>query len=131
MSSRVAACSCGQLRVTCEGEPVRVSICHCDACQKRTGSAFGAQARWAESAVRIEGNERQWTRIAESGNLVTFRFCAVCGATVYWTLAVLPNFVAVALGAFADATFPAPLVSVYDVHRHPWVKLPDDIEHID
>ncbi|MFN2470768.1 MAG: aldehyde-activating protein, partial [Gaiellaceae bacterium] len=38
MSNRHAACSCGQLRLTVEGEPVRVSICHCLACQRRTGS---------------------------------------------------------------------------------------------
>ncbi|HEX9905358.1 MAG TPA: aldehyde-activating protein, partial [Propylenella sp.] len=36
MSTRRASCSCGQLSVTCEGEPVRISMCHCLACQRRT-----------------------------------------------------------------------------------------------
>jgi hypothetical protein len=46
VSTRHAACSCEQLRLTVEGEPVRVSIiCHCLACQRRTGSVFGVQAR--------------------------------------------------------------------------------------
>jgi hypothetical protein len=26
---RTASCSCGQLKVTCEGEPIRISMCHC------------------------------------------------------------------------------------------------------
>jgi hypothetical protein len=52
---RHAACSCDQLRVTVEGEPLRISICHCLACQRRTGGAFGVQARWDEAGVRIEG----------------------------------------------------------------------------
>ena len=45
MTTRDASCSCGQLHLTCEGEPVRISVCHCLACQQRTGSAFGVQAR--------------------------------------------------------------------------------------
>src|SRR6185295_9046576 len=34
MMTRRATCSCGQLRVTCTGEPVRLSMCHCLECQK-------------------------------------------------------------------------------------------------
>lgn len=131
MTSRNASCSCGQLRVTCEGEPVRVSVCHCLACQKRTGSVFGMQARWPEDAVRVEGTASQWTRVAESGNSITFRFCAVCGSTVHYTLDALPGFIAVAVGAFADPGFLPPRISVYGDRKHPWVTLPADIEHLD
>jgi len=33
----------------------------------------------------------------------------------------------VAVGAFADPTFPPPQSSVYDSRRHPWVQLPAGI----
>ena len=59
MTTRQASCSCGQLSVTCEGEPVRISICHCNACQKRTGSVFGTQARFPREQVTIEGRSTQ------------------------------------------------------------------------
>jgi hypothetical protein len=36
--------------------------------------------------------------------------------------------VAVAVGAFADPSFPPPQDSVYDCRRHPWVQLPPGIE---
>ena len=52
---RVASCRCGQLTATCRGEPVRVSVCHCLNCQKRSGSAFAAQARWPDDQVTITG----------------------------------------------------------------------------
>ena len=55
MRTRRASCSCGQLTVEVEGDPVRVSICHCLACQRRTGSVFGVQARWPREQARIEG----------------------------------------------------------------------------
>ena len=34
-----------------------------------------------------------------------------------------------AVGAFADPNFPAPRVSVWEEFMHPWVGLPDGIEH--
>jgi len=43
-------------------------------------------------------------------NALTFRFCPVCGSTVYWTGEGFPGYVAVAIGAFADPAFPAPTI---------------------
>jgi hypothetical protein len=120
MSQRVASCSCGQLRLACEGEPVRISICHCLECQKRTGSVFATQARFPRAGVTIAGDSSQWTRRGDSGGSATFHFCPVCGSTVYWELDGLPDFIAVAVGAFADPHFPPPYVSVYEERQHPW-----------
>ena len=126
-----ATCSCGQLEVTVSAEPVRVSVCHCHECQKRTGSAFGAQARFAEGDVSVSGKTTQWTRTAESGNRITFQFCPVCGSTVLYTLEAQPGVVAVALGAFAGQTLPAPAYTVYEARQHPWVEVKGEIERYD
>lgn len=122
MTTRQASCSCGELHITCEGEPVRISICHCLSCQRRTGSVFGAQARFhRDQLTEIHGRAVQFTRSADSGNSVTFNFCPVCGSTVYWQLSGFPDLVAVAIGAFADPGFPEPRHSVYEERRHSWV----------
>lgn len=120
MTSRTASCSCGQLRLTCAGEPVRVSICHCLECQKRTGSVFAVQARFPRERVTIAGRASEWSRRGDSGGSATFRFCPVCGATVYWEADGIPGFVTVAVGAFADPGFPPPHVEVYEGRQHPW-----------
>jgi hypothetical protein len=127
MTSRTASCSCGQLRITCEGEPVRISICHCLECQKRTGSVFAAQARFPRECVTIEGRATRWTRFGDSGGAATFGFCPVCGSTVYWEPAEAPELVYVAVGAFADPQFPPPRVSVYEERRHPWALAVDEL----
>lgn len=131
MSSRQAECSCGQLKVTCEGEPVRVSVCHCLACQRRTGAPLAQQARWASENVKIEGQATTFVRVGDSGGKATFRFCATCGATVYFEVDRMPGFIAVPVGAFADASFPAPIISFYEARKHGWVTVPDSIEHVD
>jgi len=103
MRIRHATCACGQLRLACEGEPVRVSVCHCFECQRRTGSAFGVQARFRrERVTRIEGRAAQFSRVAESDKRIDFHFCPTCGSTVYWEAEAVPELIAVAVGAFAD-----------------------------
>ena len=61
MTDRQATCSCGNLIVRTRGEPVRVSICHCLACQKRTGSTFGVQARFA---AEVKGQEIEFRKMS-------------------------------------------------------------------
>ena len=91
MVTRSAACSCGQLSLVLEGEPVRVSVCHCLACQRRTGSAFGFQARFARDRVRTSGSSREYVRISDQGDSRTFNFCPECGATVYYVAGSAPD----------------------------------------
>lgn len=131
MTSREAQCSCGQLKVVCRGEPVRVSICHCLACQRRSGSAFAQQARWVASDVTITGNATTFVRVGDAGGNITFRFCARCGATVYYEIDKMPGFIAVPVGAFADPSFPAPTFSMYEARKHGWVQVPEAIDHMD
>ena len=129
MTTRTASCPCNQLRVTCEGEPVRVSVCHCLECQKRSGSTYAVQARWPASQVAIEGRSLLFSRTGDEGSSATFHFCPNCGATVYYQNDAQPDQVAVAVGNFADPTFPAPRVSVYEERKHAWVSVPPDAEH--
>lgn len=131
MTTRHASCSCGRLKATANGDPVRISICHCLACQRRTGSVFGGQARFPATEVEIEGRSSSWSRTADSGNTITFHFCPVCGSTVFYRPEREPDLIAIPVGAFADPSFPGPWVSVYESRRHPWVAVPDDIEHFD
>ena len=131
MTNRIATCRCGQLRVECSGEPGRVSVCHCLDCQKRSGSAFSAQARWPEEQVETTGEFNEWSTVGDSGGRGTFRFCPVCGSTVTYVIDAMPGVVAVAIGAFADPKFPAPMISVYEERMHSWVTMPAGIEHID
>jgi hypothetical protein len=130
--TREAACSCGQLRLSAEGEPVRISMCHCLDCQRRTGSAFGMQARFASDHVRVVGRSSEYTRISDEGDEGrTFHFCPECGATVFYTTSDSADLVAVPIGVFADPSFPAPTVSVWESRRHAWIGLPAAMDHHD
>jgi hypothetical protein len=129
MSNRLASCSCGQLTAQVKGEPVRVSICHCLACQRRTGGPFAEQARFPRENVSISGVSTEYVRVGDEGTRARFHFCPTCGSTVYYEPEAFEAFLVIPVGAFADPSFPAPLVSVYESRMHQWVVPPPDAEH--
>ena len=131
MTTRVAECNCGQLKARVTGEPIRISVCHCLACQCRTGSVFAMQARFERSNVSVEGTSKQYVRIADSGNQCIQSFCPECGATVFYRLNTAPEVIAIPVGAFADPQFPPPRFSVYEARKHAWVQMPADAERMD
>jgi hypothetical protein len=131
MRSRTASCSCGQLRIEAQGEPRGVGACHCLACQRRTGSVFAALASFA-GPYKVFGTATEYVRFGDQGAKFKFRFCPVCGTNLFHTEIFQTedgrereeDSVGVAVGAFADASFPPPQVSIYDCRRHSWVQLP-------
>jgi hypothetical protein len=127
MPERRAECACGQLTATCRGEPVRLSVCHCLACKRRTGSAFSFNARFPEADVIIAGRAQEFARIGDEGGHVIYSFCPDCGVTVHYRIAEAPGVIAIPAGAFADLDLPAPRHSVYhDSRRYAWVEIRAD-----
>lgn len=123
MTSRTASCSCGQLRIEVQGEPRGVGVCHCLACQRRTGSVFATLAGYA-APYTVSGSATEYVRTGDHGSRFRFRFCPICGTTLFHTEeGHEQSGVSVAVGAFADPSFPPPEDSVYDCRRHPWVQL--------
>jgi hypothetical protein len=121
---RTATCSCGQLSVVCEGSPLFVSACHCKACQRRTGSVFAVNAGFPTSDFEIRGRSNSCTRASDSGRKVKFQFCPECGSTVYWSVDARAEATVVAVGAFADPAFDAPIRTVWTEKKHDWVRMP-------
>ena len=125
-TTRTAACCCGQLRIEVRGEPRGIGVCHCLECQRRTGSVFAALASF-RGPFKVTGDATEYVRTGDAGAKFRFRFCPVCGSTVFHTEEGVEGSVGVAVGAFGDPSFPAPQVSVYDCRRHPWVRLPGGV----
>lgn len=118
-----ASCHCGQLTATISGEGTGV-MCHCKACQRRTGAPFGMNLYFADEAVSISGKATEYTRKADSGDDLTHGFCPVCGTPFYLRTARHPGGVGISVGAMDGHSSSPPARSVFEEHRHPWVVVP-------
>lgn len=124
-----AQCACGALRLKFREPPQLTALCHCFACQRRTGAPFSANAFYAIDGVEISGPSTEFTRTAGSGRQVRMHFCPTCGSTVYWKAEASPLWIGVAIGAFADPAFTPPTLSVFEHSIHSWVRLGGGMEH--
>jgi hypothetical protein len=138
MTTRTAQCSCGRVKVTVQGEPQRVYICHCDFCQKRSGTT-GTQSAWftSDQVLQVAGDtkiynglELDGVGVAELGLDASFYFCATCGSTVFSTIAEIPGVHALPVGCFVDPDFPPPTEEYWTDLRPDWLaSIPDAVVH--
>jgi len=103
MATREAACHCGQLRLQVAGDPLAVSICHCLACQRRTGSAFGMQAGFNADQVQVVGRFSDFARISDEADRKehVYHFCPDCGSQVFYTEPTERSLFVVSRGSLA------------------------------
>ncbi len=100
-------CVCGAIRFTASGEPLRVTICHCRWCQRRTGTAFGTEVVFAIDQVAITGAPigRYRHHSDLSGRWLDLEFCGRCGANLGFTLEAAPGLRTLPAGSFDDASW--------------------------
>ncbi|UWM82625.1 GFA family protein [Rhizobium sp. SRDI969] len=124
-----AQCACGALKLMLSEPPQLTALCHCLACQRRTGAPFSANAFYAIGCVEISGTSTEFIRTAESGRKVRMHFCPTCGSTVYWKADAAAFWIGVAVGSLADPAFAPPAMSVFEQSKHNWVQLDEAVEH--
>jgi hypothetical protein len=106
-----------------------VATCHCDFCQKRTGSVFQVGAYFAaDEKLEVRGETKTYNGLEidgvpnAAGNAVTYYFCPTCGSTIYWIIREGPMpLLGIAVGNFVDPGFPAPSMEFFTEMRHAWV----------
>ena len=102
-------CLCGAVRLTAQGRPNRVGICHCLDCRKHHGALFYAAAIFPDGAVAIEGETRHW-----KGR----HFCPRCGSSVF---ARFDDEVEVHLGALDAPDQFTPTYENWTIRREGWL----------
>jgi tetratricopeptide (TPR) repeat protein len=88
------------------------------------------QAGFKAEQVQVSGRFNDYARISDEADRKehVFHFCPDCGSQVFYTEPSEPERIVVAVGAFADPSFPPPTESGYDSYRHRWVGLPESVE---
>ena len=104
MTSNCGGCLCGGVRYATEGDPGRVTFCHCRFCQRATGGAYMVEPIFDRTAFGItQGKPAQYGHVSEgSGKQVTVNFCATCGTKLFLEFERWPDIVGLYGGTFDD-----------------------------
>ena len=126
-------CLCRASRYHVMGDPLRVSVCHCTFCQRRTGSACGIGVFFAEENVELTGDAlTTYEHTSDESNLrIRLNFCPRCGTAVTATLERFPDGRVIFGGTFDDPNW-------FKIERHIWTRsvqhwmvFPDDVERFE
>ena len=60
MDRFAGSCLCGDVQIAALGRPYRVGLCHCLECRKHYGALFYAAAVFAQEAVTVSGETRDY-----------------------------------------------------------------------
>jgi len=128
MASYFGGCSCGAVRFELDGAPQWINVCHCDACKKRTGSAYGVSFVYAADNLKtFVGETKAYIRMGESGKKVRYEFCPHCGTTIRWDVEIVPGRQIFAGGAFDEMSKFKVTGEMYTGKAIPWARLGCDL----
>lgn len=116
-------CLCGKVRYSSDVEPAFVGVCHCNDCQKFTGSAFSTVMALPAPAFKVTGTLKTFTKIGDSGKSVHRRFCPECGSGIVDEAEALLGMVMVNVGTLDDRSWVKPASEIYCDSAQPWVSL--------
>lgn len=127
-------CVCAKVRYHLKGAPLRVTICHCNWCQRRTGSAFGVEVVFERSQVHfLHDSVSVYRQVSdESGRWLDHHFCNTCGSNIGLTLEAVPGIQSIAAGTLDNQDW-SELLAVDRRHvfvrsARPWADIPTDVE---
>ena len=121
-------CQCGSVHYVLATEPIRVAACHCEECQRQSGSAFGMSMSVKKDSLTVTGLTKQFTRVADSGNEVTGVFCPECGVRIYHVLGSAPDVVSIKPGTLDDTRWLRPGSFIWMKSAQGWVPVPDNVK---
>jgi hypothetical protein len=96
---------------------MRVSVCHCTFCQRRTASAFAIAVFFGEENVELTGNKlTTYEHTSDESNWkIRLQFCSRCGTTVSAILERFPTGRVIFGGTFDEPNW-------FKIERHIWTR---------
>ncbi|MEM7432066.1 MAG: GFA family protein [Pseudomonadota bacterium] len=123
-------CLCGAIRYQLTAEPMIVHACHCQRCQKRTGSPYAVNAWIEEHHVEVTQGQPRCATVPgfEGGAPNEYWHCTECTATVWTVYTSSPKGSRfIPAGTLDDPAAVSPDVHIFTDSKRPWVAIPDDL----
>ncbi|WP_205695618.1 GFA family protein [Conexibacter sp. SYSU D00693] len=116
-------CLCGA--VTYEaGEPLMSALCHCEDCQRASGSPYSLNVVVTADGFALQGEEhlKTFETTGTDTGLPRQRvFCAECGSTLLTYLEEMEGMVVLKAGTLDDPSRITPELELWSERAQPWL----------
>lgn len=124
MNSIQGSCLCGNIQYSSHQSQLTTVVCHCNDCQKQSGSAFSINMLVPIDGFLVEGTSLGFYTKAGGSSLPVKRFfCTNCGSALYSEIDVMPGVLAVKAGTLAEPASAVPQQHLWCASAQSWVTI--------
>ena len=107
-------CACGAIRYECNEPPLLTWYCHCQSCQKASGTTNAANI-WVNAAGLkfVAGEPSTYVVKAENGNATYRHFCQSCGSPLGMASDSFPDLACVTAGSLDNVDEFRPVANIW------------------
>ena len=127
MQSFLGGCLCGQVRYEVSVSPGPSRVCWCRDCQ-RISSNGTVNVIFPSEAIKISGTPGKHEKRADSGNIVTRRFCPSCGTQLFSDSSGRPGLTVVRLGTLDEPSAVRPTANIWVASAPSWACVDQALE---
>jgi hypothetical protein len=118
------SCLCGAVQYTCTGSDRGAVLCHCQNCQKGSGSAFAYNYRFLKAKLTFTKGEDMVKEYADkatrTGNTLYRHFCKECGSPIYLRNSAFEGLVVLHTGLMDRTPNGTPSAELFGENRKDW-----------
>lgn len=123
------SCHCGAIQFVPQVDPRLTSVCHCNDCQRLTGTAFRLSTPAAPGSFQLtQGAPKVYVKVAESGSRRAQAFCPECGSPLFTYDADAPTAYGLRVGVLEEPQQLAPTWQKWCESALPWVDKLSSLE---
>jgi len=123
-------CLCGSVKYSCDEPPLMTAVCHCENCQRQTGTAFSVIVGVPAGSIVFENDDTlaEYVDHGESGRAVRRQFCKNCGSPIVSILESALGLDIIKAGTLNDKSWLKPTTQFWCDTAQPWVELDETMD---
>lgn len=130
MSTYTGGCLCGQIRFHIDAEPGPSRLCWCRDCQRLAANGT-ANVIFPSAAIQVMGSPARFDKPADSGNVVTRRFCPQCGSQLFSDSTGRPGMTVVRMGTLDDPSAIKPTANIWAGSAPAWACIDPSLQRFE
>ena len=134
MSEKISGeCLCGSVKYSSAAEPIMTAVCHCENCQRQSGSSFSIIVGVPEDSITFHQKHTlaEYLDYSAAGQEVRRMFCQNCGSPILSLVESAPGLSIIKAGTLNDTSWLNPTTEFWCNSKNPWLELSEELEKHD
>jgi hypothetical protein len=124
-------CLCKAVRYKLTATPVITRTCWCRVCQYIGAGGATVNVCFPSEALTVSGELRDYSMVADSGNVSHRRFCPACGTHMFSASEARPHLVFVRAGTLDDPQIARPAMTIWTASAPQWACFDASIPQVE